>query len=380
VAKAMGFFALKSLVEGEILIRAAGVLSRSLSSRDRSDFWKSISSDCARLSNGLSVIDLFTHPVWNRSSVKLATKRGTNLEVLTWLRWYNGFLVGSPVRLDALVELSRTSDGTANEKSSRFAALHLIELAALPEQVVIDHDSGKFRLIPQKIDSDRRYQNALRKVRDDIARLKSKTGTNAYSALQDVVELIEHTLENYADEPMAVHDDFAKALKMILRKIESQDVPHGDDLIVNLADDLNTGTIDIRIVDETVAKAFNARIRLRLRKPTPDESKSLISEIQLRVTQSDKRLAQELMADAEAIVKFRPTNSEVINLSTEQAVQRVSGRLPQMQSTAIDNKSGVERLVDAADKASKLQKGAEAVGAGVGFATKWVYYLYSMFS
>jgi hypothetical protein len=44
-----------------------------------------------------------------------------------------------------------------------------------------------------------------------------------------------------------------------------------------------------------------------------------------------------------------------------------------------DNRAGVDRAVDAADKAAKLQKGAEAIGAAAEHGWGWLQYLLSLF-
>lgn len=367
---------------------AVGLLNRVLSSAERRAFWEAVSHDCEFLDSQKSVRDLFSTPLYLSEKFADVDLIGPEKSNNFWRYWYSGFRSGKPLDWKileevALSEESIDADGTSgiDQKIAEIELRNLRLLAYRPERVERDSETGLYTLLPDTIKDAQRYQNAIRKIHEDIDRIKSNNssfGANTYTALYDVIDILDNSINIHRDNPMFVHDDFVKCLKMILRKIDRQDLPPHDDAIENLIDDLNTGSIDIRATDEGVAKAVASRMRIKTRPPNPYEARSLANEIEIRSAQSDLRLAAQLRADCDIIQSLDKDGRHESDPEPEQAVHRVANRLPQMQNP-IDEKSPLDKTVDAAAKATKLQKGAEAVGNASERAWTWLQYLLSQF-
>jgi hypothetical protein len=388
VARAMGTLTVSLFLGENSSSDAVGLLNRILSSRERTAFWNSVAVDCDFLGQGNSVQDLFLLKLWRQGGKFKKLQIGVGDKDIFWRYWYSSFQNGTPLDWNTLAEIAlieETSDASDDENFSRQIAeiemRYLRALAYLPERVEKDDETGLFTLVPDTVKDLRRYQNAIRKVQEDVGRIMSVKQTNAYTALDDVFSILDNTFKKYRNEPMSVHDDFVKSLKMILRKIDRQELPPHDDAIDNLIDDLNTGSIDIRATDDGVAKAVTSRMRIKARRPNPYEADSLTREIDLKSARSDERLAAQLRSDVEIIQGLDQDGKHVTDPEPEQAVQRIANRLPQMQgeNDGRDNRAGVDRAVDAADKAAKLQKGAEAIGAAAEHGWGWLQYLLSLF-
>jgi len=241
----------------------------------------------------------------------------------------------------------------------------LSELSRLPERIVRDGSSGLYINVPERFENDRIIENCVRKVKNDIELINRKGHTNAYAGLSDVFEILEYAIEHYTDNALALHDDFAKSLRMTLRKIERHDLPSNDYAIENLVDDLNTATVDIRAYDQGVSEAVERRIKINSRAPNPDEAASLLFEIRRAADRSVTSLAKQMSRDGQVIGELSPDGTHPTDAAPEQALQRVASRLPQMQEyeEPEQRKTTMERTVDLADKATKIHKGAEAVGS-----------------
>jgi hypothetical protein len=109
VARAMAVLASEAFDRPEALLEAAGLLSRSLSSLDRADFWISVSSDCENLDQKKSVEELFRSNLWQGipSEVELANESSEAF----WRYWYQGFVQGRPLATELLRDVALSYDG-----------------------------------------------------------------------------------------------------------------------------------------------------------------------------------------------------------------------------------------------------------------------------
>lgn len=304
-----------------------------------------------------------------------------------WDHWFSGFFDGHPIDWETLAKVAFLEEKrplSNDELSTAIANIELTrlsELSRLPERIVLEDSTGLYINIPDRFDNDAIIENCIRKIKNDIAFINKKGHTNAYAGLSDVFEILEYAIENYSDNALALHDDFVKSLRMTLRKIERNDLPSNDYEIENLVDDLNTATVDIRAYDQGVSEAVERRIKINSRAPNADEAESLLFEIQRASDRSVASLAEQMSRDGRVIGELLPDGTHQTDSAPEQAIQRIASRLPQMQEheESEQRQSTLEKTVDLADKATKINKGAEAVGSAAVHGFRWLDYLLSLF-
>lgn len=385
VAMALGQLSINLMLELRDGLGIIGSLSRVQWSRDRAPFWDCISTDCKLLENGFSIEQLFANPLWLNSRNDKKPERVERIATDSfWEYWYASFVQGAPLDWNMLFDIANIEapdgSGEAAEQIHGIELRYLRSKAYQPERIERDEITGLFTVVPERISNQRLYDNAIRKIQEDLNLIQKSKNTNSYYAVADICEFLQNTIDFHKHEPMFVHDDFVKALKMVVGRIEKQELPL-DDAIGNLVDDLNTGSIDIRAMDEGVAEAVASRVKIKIRKPGPLEERSLIDHIKLRSKQSDDALAGQMLSDANVIQSIEIDGTHETHPEPEQVIQRIANRLPQMQAEddANTRQLGVEKMVDVTDHASKLQKGSEVVQKGAKIGLSWLQYLLSMF-
>lgn len=383
VGRAMTTLSVNALTTEGSFAETVALIIPTLFRHELDAFWASAHADQAFLHNKLALATLFATPLWvgEASNPKQFSEDEETFPF--WRYWYRGFLVGQPLDWELLkdVALLKRSSSTLADFNSNILFVEskrLIDLAFLPERVAKD-STGLFTLINDPPAETDIYVNALRKVRQDIDRIRARSRlSNAYSALGDVMELLENVLAHHSDQPIAVHDDFNRSLKIVLQRLERQELPPGDDYIETLIDDLNNGAIDIRAGNKDVARAVSARVNIKKRAPTLAEAQSLAHEVSSKASLSDEDLARQLKHDASVIQELDAAGQHPSHPEPEQAIHRLAHRLPQMQDT-VSKSSVLNRTVETAEKADKLHKGTEAVGAMAKSGWTWLQFLISLF-
>ena len=389
VSKSLGHMAAGILLDKQRPSELIGLLNRAQATHERIEFWRSIEADCARVEAGTVAIELFAKPLWDldENSRRKGDIAGPAFKGF-WGYWYHGFEYGNPLNWELLAgvallptQQSFESELALSEAIAKIEFQHLRALAYQPERIKIDSKNGLFTVEPENYPKEVNYENAIRKVNEGVLKIRSFENSNSYSAISDILDIIEYTIINHKNEPMFVHDDFLKALRMIIRRVEREELPAFDDYIENLVEDLNTGCIDIRGIDEAVANSVMTRTRAKVRKPNQYEEASLLKEISTRAAQSDRNLALQLEDDGNILANLEVDGSHPEHPLPEQVVQRVANRLPQMQREPSEEPraSNIDQVVNAADKANKLSKGVDAMGSAAEKSWGWLNYLISMF-
>ena len=384
---ALTTLSVRSFEDFQFSSQIAGLISRSTPSIDRDLFWKCVLTDSDFLEGRQSAIEVFFQPLWVGGQVEQPWVQAGRVKDGFWDYWFSGFFDGHPMdwetlaRIAFLEENRRLSDDSFGAAITTIELKRLSELSRLPERIVRDESSGLYINVPERFENDRIIENCVRKVKNDIESISKKGHTNAYAGLSDVFEILEYAIEHYTDNALALHDDFAKSLRMTLRKIERHDLPSNDYAIENLVDDLNTATVDIRAYDQGVSEAVERRIKINSRAPNPEEAASLLCEIRRAADRSVTSLAKQMSRDGQVIGELSPDGTHPTDAAPEQALQRVASRLPQMQESEEpeQRKTTMERTVDLADKATRIHKGAEAVGSAATHGFRWLDYLLSLF-
>jgi hypothetical protein len=377
----------KSFESTDYSTQIAGLISRATQSNDRDVFWECVFSDCELLAGHQSGSEIFYEPLWLDKRVEKPWARAGRAMDGFWDYWFSGFIDGHPMDWETLAKVAfleeqrPLADAEIGQAIVDIELERLRELAHLPERIVQDESSGLYTNVPEEFGNDRIIENCIRKVKRDIHAIKEKGQTNAYAGLSDVFEILDYAIENYADNALALHDEFVKSLKMTLRKIERHDLPNNDYAIENFVDDLNTSAVDIRAYDKGVLDAIERRIKINSRAPNSDEAASLLQEIERAASRSVTSLAEQLSRDGQVIGELSLDGTHHTDPEPEQAFQRVASRLPQMQDQKDleQNGSRIERTVDLADKVTKIHKGAEAMSSAAGHGFRWLDYLLSLF-
>lgn len=378
---------IKSLASTDYATQIVGLISHATPSADREVFWECLFSDCELLAGHESAPEIFYEPLWLDRKVEKPWNEDGRATGSFWDRWFDGFLDGHPMDWETLAKVAfleekrPITDAEISRAITDIELERLKELARLPERIIKDETSGLYTNIPEKFRNDRIIENCIRKIKRDIDAIQAKGETNTYAGLSDIFEILNYAIEHYANNALALHDDFVKSLKMTLRKIERHDLPTTDYAIENLIDDLNMATVDIRAFDQGVLDAIDRRIKINSRAPNPSEAASLLLEIERAAAQSVTSLAEQLSRDGKVIGELSSDGSHHTDPEPEQAIQRVASRLPQMQDQKeLEHKpSGVERITDLAEKATVIHKGAEALGSAATHAYRWLNYLISLF-
>ena len=382
VAAAMGTLSADAMVNQRRLLAAIGLVNRVQPTHRRLALWRAIRIDCEVAEKTLRPAAVFEQPLWDEFMSPHRDQPDAEIARF-WVYWYRGFDTGRPLNWQLLAEVALAEgedDANVNavlaKKILELELNHLRRLACQPERVVIDQQTGLYKIEADRINDPLRYQNAIRKVSDDIEEIEirvSEIGSNSYEGLKDINRFVKSSIAANHAEPMFIHDDFVKAIRMITRRIERDEIPAYDDWIENLIEDLNTATIDIRAIDVGVAKAVDARARIKARKPNEEEERSLVLQIEIRSKQSDERLAKQLLDDCRSLVEFSPNS----DFAPEQAAQRMANRLPQMQRDRMASPDGrqLEQVAETSGYASRLNESTQPAE----HRYSWLQYLLSMF-
>lgn len=262
----------------------------------------------------------------------------------------------------------RHVNGLIKRMIERHQADALRNAAKQPETITRDPATGLHSVLPETVVDPRRYENALNKVADTIQRIRTareRPGNDMYGELEIIFGGLDIAYANYRAEPMRMHDEFIKAQKRLLRKCETGAVLADDELIEDLIDDLNNGHIDIRTSDDGVKDAVLSRSTAKKRGLSGVEEQDLDLATEAKALVSDASLARQLREDRDVIVALDENGEHPEDPTPEDAAYRLASRLPR-----IDEKS-VDKVVGAADKMAKLNKGGEAGYSWLRFFLDW---------
>jgi hypothetical protein len=376
-ARTTSALVVQSYSDSSSIVTAVNVLVESMSGEGRQRFWQSVSTDCHYLENFGDKKNLYGTPLWATQKNDIQVKISAGPVSGFWKYWYVGFVDGAPLNWELLRKICLSFEGDERVEflDGRIEAFELAMLeksAGFPEEIFIDPDQSLFDFRQSAPDSKQLYDNLVRKIDRDVAGFKGVPLSNAYSALEVPLEILERMLRDYSDQPISVHDDCARALKLILKNVENDSLPEDDDKIDLLVGDLQNAIIDLRTIDEDVNRAVESRLKQKRRAATSEELYSLNLAVEFGASRSVPRLARQLQSDMSVAAAFNKDGSHDEHPEPEQVVQRLSSRLPK-----IIGKAGLA-VVNSADSISKLDNGSDVVIRASSFGYRWLHYLVSM--
>jgi len=296
-----------------------------------------------------------------------------------WTDWIDDRCKGAPA-IEALeVERALISgaewkkgprhvNGLIRRMIERHQADALRNAAKQPETIARDPATGLHSVLPETVVDPRRYDNALNKVADTIQRIRAareRPGNDMYGELDVIFDSLDFAYANYRAEPMRMHDEFIKAQKRLLRKCETGAVLADDELIEDLIDDLNNGHIDIRTSDDGVKDAVLSRSTAKKRGLSAVEEQDLDLATEAKALVADASLARQLREDRDVIVALDENGEHPEDPTPEDAAYRLASRLPRIDETSVG------KVVVAADKMAKLNKGGEVGYRWLRFFLDW---------
>jgi len=251
---------------------------------------------------------------WSAARAKL----GKDPNFGFWLYWYEGLLAGRSQNSDLIRDIALISPEDWDQGPPHIAKkiadieLDYIEKATpLAEWVEWVPDIERIRVTPVPMDNQNLYNTVLNKLRDALEDIRPNGQLgNSRAALGDTLELLDRTLETYADDPQRVHDDMAQALAETQRLIKGNEV--AEDLFVGrLMRALEEGTLDIQGAMAEVRAVVQARLALRFQQMSDDDRKTLskATESIVPLLESD-RVQQDMAEDVKALSADDPNTDE----------------------------------------------------------------------
>ena len=309
-----------------------------------------------------------------------------------WFPIYEGFRDGKPLDWDILEKIALIPNADWREDDPAYTngiiagiiGEHQLRNANSAERIERNSETGLFQALPVTTISPKRYENALDKVRDRIAELNEGGLDNSHMALDRDLKRLNKMLDRYAHVPLRMHDEFVRALKRCGQKVEVGELAQDDD-VLDYIDDLDNGAIDIRGSDIEVRKTIVSRSGFKARRANREVAKEIDSVVEAAASMSDADLAEELREDWKILENLPEEGADPDMLArgmdeAGEAGFRLGTRTSAIRQTIRKENedesedSRVGKVVDAADTAGKLHKGAQALEWGV----DWIRYFISM--
>ncbi|WGW05587.1 hypothetical protein [Tropicibacter oceani] len=244
-------------------------------------------------------------------------------------RWYDGMVTGQPLdwelqRRVALIDPKVWESGDAEAVAREIARVEAEWLAdQLPQadRLEFDEAQGVFVSQPEPFNAEKLVETTLKQVEFAIqVATTSNCGVNASST---ACLYIDYTLEHCREDANAIEQNLEIARCDLVQGVEDGSYQE-DGKLTALVQVLDRAVTDLRAHHPEVAKAWEARIKHRLRVAEADQKQMIVEKATELIAISDKKLGRELELDATTIAHG---SGEVQG----GAIRRFFGRVAQMR-------------------------------------------------